>query len=792
MKKLIVNTAQEAQKLSHLLRGACMEDVNHELYGGIWSQMIFGEAFEEGAEKNISCEELTAFGNTWEISGGAISCLSDANGPKVVFENTSFGDGIVSAEITLSENGIVGFIARADNAKNGADAFRGYEIAVGSHLVRLARHDNNYVNLADAECGVEVGDTISLTARLNGGEISVCVNGVEYIRFADENPIPAGKLGLRCWGGGAVFEKITLNGEKVRLPEPHMAEQVSGMWLPYRKDGSKGTFRLDCGDGYSGRQSQVISADGETGVANRGLNRSGMYFAAGRDYRGYIFAKTDSSASVELTVSLRNKFCTKIYAKTTFTVGGGWKKYPFTLVSDAEESDGCFVVSIEQGEVKLGYAFLEAGEWGLYKGLHVRRDVGEGLEHMGINLLRFGGCMANAKDYKWKNMLGEPENRRPYAGWWYPHSSYGFGILEFVELCEALGVDSVPDFNGYETGEDMRDFARYALGTDENDEWVRRRMQSNHPQPYKLRYIQYGNEEKVTEDFADRFIAACRGVWSVDPDIIMVVGDFSYVNHTFDDPYNIPHECTDSHITTLAPHKRILEFAISEGQRGKVWFDIHWWSERGSNPLPCPETAWSFYSHLNRLVPDSGAKLCVYELNANSHDWERAMANAYSIFSAMNHSDILPCMSSANCLQVDKQNDNDWNQGLLFMNNRSVWYQGAGLLDIMLERVWLGGRYSFNEDIIDEKFNAAVMAEGDKISVCLLNRADEAEEIEITLPCLEGKKYAYARTVMSYPKNALNTAENPTYLSVPDAVMCLSEGKITLTMPANSIITLAI
>ena len=29
------------------LLGACLEDVNHELYGGIYSQMIFGEAFEE-------------------------------------------------------------------------------------------------------------------------------------------------------------------------------------------------------------------------------------------------------------------------------------------------------------------------------------------------------------------------------------------------------------------------------------------------------------------------------------------------------------------------------------------------------------------------------------------------------------------------------------------------------------------------------------------------------------------------------------------------------------------------
>ncbi len=33
--------------VSPMLLGACMEDVNHELYGGIWSQMIFGEALEK-------------------------------------------------------------------------------------------------------------------------------------------------------------------------------------------------------------------------------------------------------------------------------------------------------------------------------------------------------------------------------------------------------------------------------------------------------------------------------------------------------------------------------------------------------------------------------------------------------------------------------------------------------------------------------------------------------------------------------------------------------------------------
>ena len=33
--------------VSRLLTGACIEDVNHEIYGGIYSQMIFGESFQE-------------------------------------------------------------------------------------------------------------------------------------------------------------------------------------------------------------------------------------------------------------------------------------------------------------------------------------------------------------------------------------------------------------------------------------------------------------------------------------------------------------------------------------------------------------------------------------------------------------------------------------------------------------------------------------------------------------------------------------------------------------------------
>ena len=35
------------QNVTPYLYGACIEDVNHEIYGGLYDQKIFGESFEE-------------------------------------------------------------------------------------------------------------------------------------------------------------------------------------------------------------------------------------------------------------------------------------------------------------------------------------------------------------------------------------------------------------------------------------------------------------------------------------------------------------------------------------------------------------------------------------------------------------------------------------------------------------------------------------------------------------------------------------------------------------------------
>ena len=52
--------------VSRFLTGTCIEDVNHEIYGGIYSQMIFGESFQEPAPMpDIS--GFTPFGGSWKV-----------------------------------------------------------------------------------------------------------------------------------------------------------------------------------------------------------------------------------------------------------------------------------------------------------------------------------------------------------------------------------------------------------------------------------------------------------------------------------------------------------------------------------------------------------------------------------------------------------------------------------------------------------------------------------------------------------------------------------------------------
>src|SRR5207237_2114276 len=139
-------------------------------------------------------------------------------------------------------------------------------------------------------------------------------------------------------------------------------------------------------------------------------------------------------------------------------------------------------------------------------------------------VLRYGGSMVNCAEYRWKKMIG-PRDRRPaYKGTWYPHSSNGWGIIDFLDLCEAAGFLAIPAFCADETPADMADFVAYVNGP-RDSEWGKKRTAHGHPAPYRLKYLEVGNEERVDDAYAKRFEAIAEAVWAVDPEIVLIVGD---------------------------------------------------------------------------------------------------------------------------------------------------------------------------------------------------------------------------------------------------------------------------
>jgi hypothetical protein len=486
---------------------------------------------------------------------------------------------------------------------------------------------------------------------------------------------------------GGLYSQMIF-GESFQEPAPPGSapeSQLSGMWRAVHRGTAAGRFAIVAERPFAGGQSQQVtfeSGNGEWGLENQGLNRWGLNFVAGKTYEGYVWARAEKKTA--LVAALESRDGAKVYARTTLAVASNaWQRLDFVLTPSAADPAGRFALTLQQpGSVTLGHAFLQPGEWGRYQALPVRRDVVEGLINQGITVLRYGGSMVNQAGYKWKNMIGPRDRRPPYAGTWYRYSTDGWGIPDFMDFCEAAGFEYIPAFNMGETPQDMADFIEYAKGPADSA-WGRRRVADGHPPPYRLRYIELGNEERVDEKYADKFEALAKAIWAKDKNIIPVVGDFAYDKH-IQDPFNIAGAAAG--ITSLAAHQRILQFA--KANDGEVWFDVHVGTEQPAPTNTSLGGMFSFADALDKIADGARHKVVVFEFNAGNHAQKRALANAQAIL-AIERDGRIPIATSANGLQPDGQNDNDWNQGLLFLNPSQVWLQPPGYVTQMLSYEYL-------------------------------------------------------------------------------------------------------
>ena len=216
----------------------------------------------------------------------------------------------------------------------------------------------------------------------------------------------------------------------------------------------------------------------------------------------------------------------KVLASQTFSTADakGWTEYTGVLTPDATDGKAKLRLQFNQpGTVRVDYVSLFPQNTFMNRKNGMRADVAQLLADLKPGFVRWpGGCIAEGATYenrvKWKNTLGDPMQRKSEWILWNYHCTWGFGYHEFLQFCEDIGADPMfvanvglsCDFrNGdYVTDlapvlQDIEDAIEYAQG-DASTEWGAKRTAAGHPEPFKLKYIELGNEQWA-DSYADRF-----------------------------------------------------------------------------------------------------------------------------------------------------------------------------------------------------------------------------------------------------------------------------------------------
>jgi hypothetical protein len=768
--------------VSPYMTGVCLEDVNHEVYGGIDSQMIFGESFQEPPPFD----------------------------PNALYKIVNADNGALSARKRGWDNGTLAIIWEFVNAPD--------------QLWHIADIGDGFYKIINYYSGR------ALSTLYGGSANGTIIHLWDYLStFPDQHwaigPGGGGRIMNRtsrrvvsCLDGGAA------NNTRVELrdfdpPAKHQfwhiaavttvtRPEVSGMWRSLSKGSATGTYTHATNGPFKGTHFQQMTytgGTGEIGIENRSLNRWGMDVQADKSYEGYVYVRT--SAPTTIYVAFESASGASVYAETSFTADDpAWTRYDFALTPDHDDPRGRFAIKLkEPGSVDVGYVFVQPGAWGRFKDLPVRKDIAEGLVAQGNTFLRFGGSSVHfrvAEDpihphlwplaYRWKYMTGPRDSRRFTGGFFYPYTTNGWGIFEFLNLTEAMGVVGIPTVSIDESPEDMADFIDYVNGPTSTP-WGQRRADDGHPEPYRLKYLELGNEERVDATYFEKFERLAIKLWAKDPEIILIVGDWNDAE-TLIDPelkhYSVRNE----------GHRRILNLATQHGR--EVWFDCHVWTDdvwlgesreqrfdgKARNQVLAVDR---LHATLAELGPRARFKVVVFELNANSHDAHRALANAIAIGGMQRLGDKVQMVASANALQPDDQNDNIWDQGLLFFNPRRTWAQPAYYVTQMKAQNYLplavqakvSGRESVTFDV-----TATRSDDGRILLLHVVNTIDVPRTYKFDLHGFDPRRTSAHVTTLAGARGARNSSTNPHAVVPWEAEVPYSRfgNTITLTFAPSS------
>jgi alpha-L-arabinofuranosidase len=337
---------------------------------------------------------------------------------------------------------------------------------------------------------------------------------------------------------GIFFEEINFAGDgglhAELLRNRGFQEGAAGAIPPYWKE-KAGKAILDGSTGFAGRPSLALAP--KTTVVNEGF--WGVPLKRDATYRLTVWAKGVGKLSAGLGAQDREPEMV-----TVGRPGDYWQRFVVRIKATADTSLGSLRLESD-GQAWIGFASLmPEGAWGTKKLL--RTDLAERVRQVSPSFVRFpGGCYVEghnlAQRFDWKASLGPIESRPGSAQrlWGYS-STDGLGYHEYLQWCEDLGSDAMFVANcGMSHSEieplatmdkwvqDALDAVEYARGP-VNSKWGALRAKNGHPKPFRLKFLEIGNENGQSWSFGgvapyvDRYKLIYDALKAKYPDLVLI------------------------------------------------------------------------------------------------------------------------------------------------------------------------------------------------------------------------------------------------------------------------------
>ena len=538
---------------------------------------------------------------------------------------------------------------------------------------------------------------------------------------------------------------------------------------------------------------EIAQADphNQAGVLNVGW--WGMALKPNTEYKGSFYAKAGSSDIGPLTVSLVSDNNGKAVASSSVSgIGPEWKQYSYTLKTGAIQTSSANHLVITSGHP--GTLWLQLVS--LFPPTYHDRPNGNRIDLMQMlaamhpSFLRFPGGNYLEGDhitdrFDWKKTIGPLVDRPTHPSPWNYHSSDGMGLLEFLGWCEDLNMQPVlAVYAGYSLrqehvnpGPDLEPYVQDALDEIEyvsggpDTKWGAERAKDGHPAPFKLTYVEIGNEDWFdrANTYDARFSQFYKAIKAKYPDLQLIA---------------------------TAPVKGVKPDVIDEHYYVRATQNFqtanHYDTTAGS---PASQT-WD-NGHFDK-VDRNGPKIFVGEWatreGSPTPNMGAALGDAAWMTGLERNSDLVLMASYAPLLVNVNPGGMQWETDLIGYNAMSSYGSPAYYAQVMFAS-WLGDHTVAGKlDSANDKlfYSATLDSAKKKLYVKMVNASSDAQTVRLALPGQHPAADAKLVRLSAPDTQTTNSIDDPRHIVPIESTMRNVSSEFPLTLPAYSIQVLQI